>query len=71
MKREKIIENLVSQFAESVRHLSDKELEQVESGKLVISLTTAIGDEAGGASKVTQSNPKVPQAARQQRQKTL
>ncbi|VEB36092.1 Uncharacterised protein [Legionella sainthelensi] len=48
MKREHIIESLVNQFAENIKNLSDETLQDVESGKLVISLTPAVGKEAGG-----------------------
>ncbi len=48
MKREHIIESLVKQFAENIKNLSDETLQDVESGKLVISLSPAVGKEAGG-----------------------
>ncbi|WP_115707273.1 hypothetical protein [Legionella sainthelensi] len=49
MKRKHIIDSLVNQFAENIKNLSDETLQDVESGKLVISLTPAVGKEAGGA----------------------
>ncbi|KTD11138.1 hypothetical protein Lgra_2104 [Legionella gratiana] len=48
MKREDIIESLVNQFADNIKNLPDETLQNVESGKLVISLTPAVGKEAGG-----------------------
>ncbi|ARB91313.1 hypothetical protein [Legionella longbeachae] len=48
MKREHIIESLVNQFAENINNLSDETLQDVESGKLVISLTPDVDKEAGG-----------------------
>lgn len=49
MKREKVIENLVSQFAENARHLSDEVLDNLAQGKLAVNLVPAVGEEAGGA----------------------
>jgi hypothetical protein len=49
MNRKQFIENLVSQFEEQIRNLPDDKLEGLESGKLEISLTKAVGHEAGGA----------------------
>lgn len=48
MKREHIIESLINQFAENIKNLPDETLQNVESGKLVISLTPSVGNEAGG-----------------------
>ncbi|KTD55831.1 hypothetical protein Lsan_3383 [Legionella santicrucis] len=57
MKREQIIKSLVNQFAENIKNLPDETLQDVESGKLVISLTPAVGNEAGGAIKASVSAP--------------
>ncbi|KTD55833.1 hypothetical protein Lsan_3385 [Legionella santicrucis] len=40
---------MLNQFAENIKNLPDATLQDVESGKLVISLTPAVGNEAGGA----------------------
>ncbi len=67
VKREHIIESLVNQFAENIKNLSDETLQDVESGKLVISLTPSVGKESGGrASVVKAAEParKLPEAAR-------
>ncbi|ARB91312.1 hypothetical protein [Legionella longbeachae] len=53
MKREQVIESLVKQFAENLKNLSDETLQDVESGKLVISLTPDVGKEAGGMARLT------------------
>lgn len=49
MNRRLFIKNLVSQFEEQIRTLPDTKLEELESGKLEISLTQAVGHESGGA----------------------
>lgn len=45
IKREHIIESLVNQFTENIKNLSDETLHDVESGKLVISLTPVVSKE--------------------------
>lgn len=45
IKREHIIESLVNQFTENIKNLSDETLNDVESGKLVISLTPVVSKE--------------------------
>ncbi|WP_133134833.1 hypothetical protein [Legionella nautarum] len=49
MNRKQFIKNLVSQFEEQISNLPDNKLEELGSGKLEISLTQAVGHEAGGA----------------------
>lgn len=53
MNREQFIKKLVSQFEEQISHLSAEKLEKLESGKLEISITPAVGNEAGGASAMS------------------
>jgi hypothetical protein len=53
MNRKQFIKNLVSQFEEQIRNLPDNKLEELESGKLEISVTQAVGHEAGGAALAT------------------
>jgi len=50
MNRQEIIEKLTSQFEEKIRGLSDDKLEGIKSGYFEISLTQAVGNEAGGHS---------------------
>ncbi|EEZ94954.1 hypothetical protein [Legionella longbeachae] len=45
IKREHIIESLINQFTENIKNLSDETLHDVESGKLVISLTPVVSKE--------------------------
>lgn len=49
MNREKLIESLVQQFADKIKHAPDNTLKDLEAGKLTISLTPAVGKESGGA----------------------
>ncbi|ARG97974.1 hypothetical protein [Legionella micdadei] len=49
MNRNKLIKTLVSEFKEQICNLPDEKLEGLESGKLEISITQAVGNEAGGA----------------------
>ncbi|KTD11799.1 hypothetical protein Lgra_1257 [Legionella gratiana] len=48
MKREKLIEFLVHQFAENIKNAPDQTLKDIKSGKLVISLTPSLDKESGG-----------------------
>ncbi|KTD11800.1 hypothetical protein Lgra_1258 [Legionella gratiana] len=48
MKREKLIEFLVHQFAENIKNAPDQTLKDIKSGKLVISLTPSFDKESGG-----------------------
>ncbi|KTD25928.1 MULTISPECIES: hypothetical protein [Legionella] len=70
MNRNKLIKALVSQFEEQISKLPDQKLEELESGKLEVSLTQTVGNEAGGMagpgrrqidpgspSKITQRGP--------------
>ncbi|KTC85764.1 MULTISPECIES: hypothetical protein [Legionella] len=79
MNRKQFIKNLVSQFEEQIRNLPDNKLEELESGKLEISLTQAVGHEAGGAAlgaasargkNVPSISAASPQKAVQERQTT-
>ncbi|WP_258957708.1 hypothetical protein [Legionella sainthelensi] len=49
MKREKIIESLLYKFSDNIKNLSDQTLQDIESGKLVISLTPRVDKESGGS----------------------
>ncbi|KTD25915.1 hypothetical protein [Legionella maceachernii] len=57
MNRNKLIKTLVSQFEEQLSYLPDHKLEELESGKLEISLTQAVGNEAGGATSGAAKKP--------------
>ncbi|ARG97529.1 hypothetical protein [Legionella micdadei] len=57
MNRKKLIETLVSQFEEQIRKLPEQKLQELESGKLEIRLTQAIGKEAGGFVEAIPAGP--------------
>ncbi|ARG97530.1 hypothetical protein [Legionella micdadei] len=53
MERKQLIQTLVTQFEEQIRSLPEQKLKDLESGKLEISLTQAVGKEAGGKAAST------------------
>ncbi|ARG97976.1 hypothetical protein [Legionella micdadei] len=63
MNRNKFIKSLVSQFEAQISKLPDHKLEELESGKLEISLTQAVGSEAGGAAAPVKKQPTKPAPA--------
>ncbi|ARB91315.1 hypothetical protein [Legionella longbeachae] len=64
MKREQIIESLINQFTENLNNLPDETLQNVESGKLVISLTPDVGNESGGNGLALAKRAAVPESTK-------
>jgi hypothetical protein len=48
MNRQETVQKIVAHFTNQISKYSEGDLERLESGKLVINITPAVGKEAGG-----------------------